>query len=102
MSERHEQQTEGGHWLTRPETIRRLWIGAGIVLALTVVAQFFVDIPGSFALSGSFGFGAWYGFGVCVLMVLAARVLGWLLKRPEGYYPTAGESEDSGKEDGHD
>lgn len=94
MSERHSDR----HWLMRPATIRRLCISAGIVLALTVMAQLFIKIPGSFALSGTFAFGAWYGFGVCVLMVLVARVLGWLLRRPESYYGSPGEA----KEDGND
>ena len=32
------------------------------------------------------GFNAVYGFLSCVAMVLFARVLGWLVKRPDDYY----------------
>lgn len=77
-------------WLTRPATVRKLWWAFGIVLGLTVLAQVFIPVKGKFALDSTFAFGAWYGFGCCVLMVLAARVLGWWLKRPEDYYARAG------------
>lgn len=74
------------HWLTRPETIRRLWMLFALVLALTVGAQLFVDAHGHFALDGTFGFNAWYGFGTCVVMIFFAKLLGLALKRPDTYY----------------
>jgi hypothetical protein len=74
------------HWLTRPSTVRRLWWVFGAILALTVLAQFFIPIKGKFTLESTFGFAAWFGFFACVAMVLAAKVLGWWLKRPEDYY----------------
>lgn len=73
-------------WLVRPSTIRKLWIGFGIVLALVVVAQSVIYVKGYFGIDAWFGFGAVYGFGSCLLMVLVAKVLGWVLKRPENYY----------------
>ena len=75
------------HWLQRPENIRKLWwIFAG-VLALTVLAQFTVEIHDYFGVDGLFGFSALYGFGSCVLMVVVAKILGWWLKRDDHYYP---------------
>ncbi len=74
------------HWLTRPSTVRLLWWVFGAILALTVVAQFFIPIKGKFTLESTFGFAAWFGFFACVAMVLVAKVLGWWLKRPEDYY----------------
>jgi hypothetical protein len=74
------------HWLTRPATIRWLWILFGVVLAGTVALQWVIPVKGKFVLDGTFAFGAWFGFGACVAMVLAAKVLGWVLKRPENYY----------------
>lgn len=74
------------HWLTRPRTIRKLWIGFVIVLALTVLAQGLIGIKGYFGIDGVFGFAAVYGFGCCLLMVLFARLLGVLLKRSENYF----------------
>ena len=58
----------------------------GVVLCATLVLQAFIPVKGKMHLDGTFGFGAWYGFGACVLMVLVSRVLGWLLKRPDTYY----------------
>ena len=74
------------HWLTRPQTVRRLWWVLGSILALMVMAQFFIPIKGKFVLESTFGFAAWFGFFACVAMVLVAKALGWWLKRPEGHY----------------
>ena len=75
-----------GHWLTRPTTIRKLWWGFSIVLALTVLAQLIWYVKGYFTVDGWFGFGAIYGFVSCLLMVLFAKGLGMFLKRPNDYY----------------
>ncbi len=74
------------HWLTRPATIRRLWIIGYVTLAVTVALQWFVPIKGYFGVDGWFGFGALFGFVSCVLMVFGAKLLGALLKRPDTYY----------------
>ena len=74
------------HWLTRPGTIRLLWIGFSIVLAITVLLQFSIKVKGYFGFDGWFGFGAAFGFACCVAMVLVAKVLGFVLKRSEDYY----------------
>ena len=79
-------EPEQRHWLTRPDTIRKLWWGFAIVLALTVLAQLFVYVKGYFVVDGWFGFGAVYGFVSCLLMVLVAKSLGVFLKRPNEYY----------------
>lgn len=84
MSDRHDSETR--HWLTRPETIRRLWWMFAAVLALTVIAQLAVHIHAHFGADGWFGFYALFGFISCVAMVVFARLLGRLLKRPEDYY----------------
>ena len=74
------------HWLVRPTTIRWLWRVFGVVLGLTVAAQLFIHVHGHFGVDGWLGFNAAYGFLTCVAMVLFAKVLGWLVKRPEHYY----------------
>ena len=74
------------HWLTRPTTIRLLWIGFALVLAALVLAGLTIKVKGYFGIDDLFGFAAWFGFGSCVLMVLVAKALGALLKRPERYY----------------
>lgn len=77
---------QGDHWLVRPSTIRGLWWGAVVVLAALVALDLVVDHHPHFGVDGSFGFGAWYGFGACVVLVLLAKALGLLLKRPDTYY----------------
>lgn len=77
---------DNDHWLTRPASIRKLWIGFSAILALTVLAQLVIGIKGYFGIDSIFGFGAVFGFFCCVTMVLLAKVLGKLLKRPEDYY----------------
>ena len=79
-------ETPDDHWLTRPATIRKLWIALYAVLALTVLAQLGIKVKGYFGVDGWFGFGAAFGFLCCVAMVLVAKVLGAVLKRPEDYY----------------
>ena len=74
------------HWLVRPETIRRLWLVFALILAATVVAGGFVHGHAYFALDGTFGFNAWYGFVTCVAMIVFAKVLGIFLKRTDAYY----------------
>ena len=81
------KDSESGHYLGRPQVIRRLWWGFSIVLVLTVLAQLVFPVKGYFAVDGWFGFGAVYGFLACLAMVLVAKALGTVLKRPRDYYP---------------
>jgi hypothetical protein len=74
------------HWLRRPETIRKLWIWGSALLAVLVLLDFVVTPHPHFGIDGTFGFYAWYGFGCCVLMVVGAKLLGFLLKRKDTYY----------------
>ena len=80
---------ESGHFLGRPRIIRRLWWGFSVLLALTVLAQALFPVKGYFTVDGWFGFGAVFGFLSCLAMVLVAKGLGVLLKRPESYYEEA-------------
>ncbi|MCB1675644.1 MAG: hypothetical protein KDI01_05105 [Halioglobus sp.] len=82
MTDRRQED----HWLVRPSTIVRLWVGFTAVLVLTVAAQFVYGVKGYFGVDGWFGFGAVFGFLACLLMVLLAKGLGWLIKRDERYY----------------
>ena len=82
-------EPQNDHWLVRPKTIRLLWVVFSVILALTVVAQLGADVKGYFAIDKLPALGAWFGFGACVAMVLAAKALGVVLKRPERYYGDA-------------
>jgi hypothetical protein len=80
------KQAPEPHWLVRPATIRKLWIALAVVLGLTVALQVLIPVKGYFGIDGWFGFAAAFGFISCVLMVIAAKLLGVLLKRGEDYY----------------
>ena len=86
MSHEPTTQPSSDHWLVRPKTIRLLWIAFIVILVLTVIPDFFIHQYDEFGLEGSFGFYAWFGFGSCVLMVVGAKVLGYVLKRESRYY----------------
>ncbi len=74
------------HWLARPSTIRLLWRIFVAVLVLLVVLEAGIAIKGYFTIDRWLGFGAGFGFLSCVAMVLVARALGLVVKRPENYY----------------
>jgi hypothetical protein len=74
------------HWLTRPATIRLLWVGFVLVLIVLVALDLVVAHHPHFGIDGTFGFGAWFGFLSCVALVGFAKALGALLKRPDTYY----------------
>ena len=86
MNEKPGAQPSPDHWLVRPATIRKLWIGFGIVLALLAAADFLVHKHDYVGPDGWFGFYWIYGFGACVAMVIFAKVLGVLIKRSDSYY----------------
>jgi len=99
---RHDGQGKHDHWLVRPRTIRLLWRLFAIILALTVLAQALIDVHGHFGPDGWFGFNAAYGFASCVVMIVVARALGGLLKRPDDYYIEPTELAPSAMPDGKD
>ena len=77
---------EGMHWLVRPKTIRKLWIGGIALLAIIVAMGSFAHPHVYFGIEGTFGFFAWYGLVTCVVMVIGSKLLGMALKRGENYY----------------
>ena len=74
------------HWLDQPHNVKRLWRGFLVVLALTVLAQTLVQLHPHFEVEAVFGFSAWFGFAACAAMIVFAKGLALLLKRPDGYY----------------
>ena len=82
---------QSDHWLARPATIRLLWRVFIVVLAALVLAQSIIYVKGYFGVDGWFGFGAVFGFLSCLAMVVFAKGIGLLLKRPEDYYERRGD-----------
>ncbi|MDG1204426.1 MAG: hypothetical protein P8N51_03555 [Pseudomonadales bacterium] len=85
MTDPNQKQSDD-HWLVRPTTIRNIWIAGICVLLLTLLAGFFIPTKGYFGIDDWPGFGAVFGFLCCLLMVLFAKALGFVLKRDEDYY----------------
>ncbi|HNQ04583.1 MAG TPA: hypothetical protein PKH69_08215 [Thiobacillaceae bacterium] len=82
-----------GHRLEDPRSIRKLWRGFLVLLALSVLAGALIDPKPHFAIEGWFGFHALYGFVACLVMIVGAKVLGWCLKKPDTYYARDGHDD---------
>jgi hypothetical protein len=74
------------HWLDEPRNVKRLWRGFLVVLALTVLAELMVHLHPHFEIESVFGFHAWFGLMACAAMIVVAKALALLLKRPDTYY----------------
>ena len=73
-------------WLTRPETIRKLWRLFIAVLAAVVLAELLVPQEAHFDVERLFGFYALFGFVACAVLIVLAKALGVFLKRADTYY----------------
>ena len=74
------------HWLDEPRNVKRLWRGFLALLALTVLAELFITLHPHFDVESLPAFHAAYGFLACAAMIIAAKAIGVLLKRPDTYY----------------
>jgi len=82
MTPRNERR----YWLDRKENVDKVYWGVWALCALSILAEPFVHKHGDFSFENWFGFHGWYGFVACVVLVLAAKALRVILKRPEDYY----------------
>lgn len=74
------------HWLDEPRNVKRLWRAFLALLVLTVLAELVVTLHPHFEIEALPAFHAAYGFIACAAMIVAAKILGVLLKRPNTYY----------------
>ena len=74
------------YWLDRPANVAKLYYGVWILGAVLVALDFAVHRHDDIAFAETIGFYALYGFVACVLLVITAKGLRNLLKRPEDYY----------------
>lgn len=73
--------------LYQADTVKKLWTGFAILLAVLVVLDLAVSHHSYFGVDGTFGFFAWYGLITCVIMVVASKkLIGLLLTRKDSYY----------------
>jgi hypothetical protein len=74
------------YWLDSPENVGKLYRGLWIIGIALVGFDLLVHRHEQFGFAELTGFHAGYGFFACVILVLAAKGLRILLKRPEDYY----------------
>lgn len=73
-------------WLDNPRNVKKLWRGFLLLLILTVLVPWGVDLHPHFSLEALPAFYAAFGFISCLLMILLAKLLALVLKRPDDYY----------------
>ena len=64
----------------------KLKIAFGAALVLSVLAGLLVEAHPHFTIEAVFGFNALYGFLACAALIVVAKAIGLLVKRPEAYY----------------
>lgn len=85
--DRHDTTpTDDRRWLDEPRNVDRLVWGLYAVCAVLMVSDLWVHKHGPFAMEHFPGFYGIYGFVACVGLVLAAKELRKIVKRPEDYY----------------
>jgi hypothetical protein len=78
--------SERKYWLDDPANVSRLYRGLWVVGLLLIALDFLLHRHDDVPFAATYGFYAVYGFAACVALVLAAKVLRRLVKRPENYY----------------
>ncbi|MDH3899781.1 MAG: hypothetical protein OEU51_01895 [Gammaproteobacteria bacterium] len=79
-------EQERQHVFDKPENVRRLLRILYLACALLLVADLFIHRHVVHAWESLRGFYAVYGFVACIALVLLAKQLRRILKRPEDYY----------------
>lgn len=69
--------------------IHRAWFIFAVILITTLIVEWFVPGKTPFESSHWWSFGAVFGFFSCFVMVVFAKLLGFVLKRSEDYYQEA-------------
>lgn len=87
MSDDMNPETKQLHWLVRPATIKKLWIGGVASLLALTGLSLTVHPHATFGIEATPAFYSWYGLITCVAMVVFAKyVLGIVLTRKDTYY----------------
>ena len=71
------------HWILKKENINKLWVCSIVLLVFLVLIQLIFPIKGHFEVESWLGFGAWFGFIACILMILFSKILGLVVKKDE-------------------
>jgi hypothetical protein len=74
------------YWLDRSGNVTKLYRGVWAIGIALIAADLFMHKHEEFGFAGWLGFYALFGFVACVTLVLTAKALRRILKRPEDYY----------------
>ena len=77
---------EKEYWLDSKRNVAKVYAGVWIACGLLLLVEPLVHLHPHFAVEEWFGFYGFYGFVGCVGLVLGAKALRVILKRPEDYY----------------
>ena len=77
---------ERKRWLDEPKNVWKVVFALFALCAILIGLDFVVEKHTHFLFEEWWGFYAVYGFVACVLLVLAAKVLRFFVKRGEDYY----------------
>ena len=74
------------YWLDRKENVTKVYWAVWIVCGLLLLIDPLIHKHEAFEFAEWFGFFGFFGFVACVGLVLTAKLLRRVLKRPEDYY----------------
>ena len=74
------------YWLDEPRNVRKVIGTVFVICALLFVADAFYQKKSHFLIEDWFGFYAIFGFVMCVMLVLVAKLMRVFLIRDEEYY----------------
>ena len=74
------------NWFYRKSSIKKLYISALIILVVVFFVEYFIILHPHFSIEKIFGFHAVFGFLSCIVLIIFAKLLGFLVKRKDDYY----------------
>ena len=81
-----QKEKDENTWFDKPANVKKIIAALCVICALLMAADFFYHKHAHFEVENVFGFYAIYGFVMCVLLVLAAKLMRIVLMRDEDYY----------------
>lgn len=74
------------NWFYRKSSIKKLYISTLIILGVVLFVEYFIVLHPHFSIEKIFGFHAVFGFLSCIVLIIFAKLLGFLVKRKDDYY----------------
>jgi len=74
------------YWLDRKENVTKVYWAIWVVCGVLLLIDPLIHKHEAFGFAEWFGFFGFFGFVACVGLVLTAKALRKILKRPEDYY----------------